>query len=36
MVEREEVMIVRKVYTANCMPYIGAMFPESDDNENVY
>lgn len=35
MVDREEIMIVRKVYTMNCMPSIGAMFPQSEDNENV-
>lgn len=35
MVEREEVMIVRKVYQLNSMPNIGAMFPQSEDNENV-
>lgn len=35
MVEREEIMIVRKVYLMNSMPNIGAMFPQSEDNENV-
>lgn len=35
MVEREEVMIVRKVYSANTLPNIGAMFPQNEDNENV-
>lgn len=35
MVEREEIMIVRKVYMANCMPNIGAMFPQTEDDENV-
>lgn len=35
MVEREEIMIVRKVYQMNCMPNIGAMFPQSEDDENV-
>lgn len=35
MVQREEVMIVRKVYMMNCMPIIGAMFPQSEESENV-
>lgn len=35
MVEREEIMIVRKVYLMNSMPNIGAMFPQSEDDENV-
>lgn len=35
MVEREEIMIVRKIYIANSLPSIGAMFPQSEDDENV-
>jgi len=35
MVEREELMIIRKVYLNDCMPTIGAMFPQREDNENV-
>lgn len=35
MVEREELMIVRKVYLNNCLPTIGAMFPQREDTENV-
>lgn len=35
MVEREEIMIVRKVYMANSLPTIGAMFPQIEDDENV-
>ncbi|VVC41107.1 Ku70/Ku80, N-terminal alpha/beta,SPOC-like, C-terminal domain,Ku70/Ku80 C-terminal arm,von Willebrand [Cinara cedri] len=36
MVEREEIMIVRKVYCANSMPNIGAMFPQTEDDENYF
>lgn len=35
MVEREEIMVVRKVYQANSLPTIGAMFPQIKDDENV-
>lgn len=35
MVEREEIMIVRKVYMANCLPNIGAMFPQCEEDEKV-
>jgi len=35
MVEREEIMIVRKVYSVNTLPNIGALFPQNEDNENV-
>jgi len=35
MVEREELMIVRKIYLNNCLPTIGAMFPQREDSENI-
>jgi len=35
MVEREELMIVRKVYLNNCLPTICAMFPQREDTEHV-
>ncbi|KAF0760985.1 X-ray repair cross-complementing protein 5-like isoform X3 [Aphis craccivora] len=35
MVEREELMIVRKVYSNNCLPTIGVMFPQKEDTENI-
>lgn len=35
MVEREEIMVVRKVYSNNALPNIGAMFPRNEDHENV-
>lgn len=35
MVEREELMIVRKVYLNNCLPTIGVMFPQREDTEDV-
>lgn len=35
MVEREEVMIARKVYQINSMPSVGAMFPQSENDKNV-
>lgn len=35
MVEREELMIVRKVYSNNSLPNIGAMFPQREDDEKV-
>lgn len=35
MVDREEIMIVRKVYMLNCMPNISAMFPQTEDDKNV-
>jgi len=35
MVEREEIMVVRKVYSVNTLPNIGALFPQNEDNENV-
>lgn len=35
MVEREEIMIVRKIYVANSLPNIGAMFPQSEGDEKV-
>ncbi|CAI6375950.1 unnamed protein product [Macrosiphum euphorbiae] len=36
MVEREELMIIRKVYLNDCMPTIGAMFPQREDDENYF
>lgn len=36
MIQRKDVMIVRKVYMANTCPNIGAMFPQTEDNENVH
>jgi len=35
MVEREELMIIRKVYSNNSLPTIGAIFPQREDAENV-
>jgi hypothetical protein len=35
MIDREKIMIVRKVYMSNCMPNISAMFPQTEDDKNV-
>uniref|UniRef100_A0A2S2PJQ8 X-ray repair cross-complementing protein 5 n=1 Tax=Schizaphis graminum TaxID=13262 RepID=A0A2S2PJQ8_SCHGA len=36
MVKREELMIIRKVYLNNCLPTIGAIFPQREDTENYF
>ncbi|XP_025192317.1 X-ray repair cross-complementing protein 5-like isoform X2 [Melanaphis sacchari] len=36
MVEREELMIIKKIYSNNCLPNIGVMFPQREDTENYF
>jgi len=36
MIDREKIMIVRKVYMSNCMPNISAMFPQTEDDKNFF